>query len=99
MWFGDTLFYEKPIDITIALPPEKVTLTPFFHDVHILMEVGGNHYDALVPDWALSKDRRSVPALRAGRCGDKELVYFPISNEGRPTWLIPRSDLERILVK
>ena len=99
MRVGNTLFYDKPIDITIALPPAQVTLTPFFHDVHILLEVGGNHYDALVPDWSLSEDQRSVPALRAGRCGDKELVYFPISNEGRPTWLIPMSDLEKILVK
>ncbi len=30
MWFQDTLYYDKPIDITIVLPPEQVTLTPFF---------------------------------------------------------------------
>ena len=41
MRVGNTLFYDKPIDITIALPPQQVTLTPFFHDVHILLEVGG----------------------------------------------------------
>lgn len=99
MWFGDTLFYDKPIDITIALPPEQVTLTPFFSDVHILMEVGGRKYDALVPTWTLSEDRRTVPALRAGRRGDLEIVYFPVSNEGRPQWVIPYCDLESILVK
>ena len=99
MWFEDTLYYDKPIDITIVLPPEQVTLTPFFHDVHILLEVGGHRYDALVPDWALSADRRTVPALRAGRRGDKEIVYFPVSNEGRPQWVIPICDLETLMVK
>ena len=27
MWFRDTLYYDKPIDITIALPPKQVKLT------------------------------------------------------------------------
>ena len=63
------------------------------------MEVGGKQYDAVVPSWTLSEDHRTVPALRAGRRGDMEIVYFPVSNEGRPTWVIPMCDLETILVK
>lgn len=99
MWFGDTLYYDKPIDITIALPPEQATLTTFMSDTEIVMEVGGNQYGAVVPSWTVNEDHRTVPALRAGRRGDLEIVYFPVSNEGRPTWVIPFCDLETILVK
>ena len=93
-----SIYYEKPIDITIALDPGQVTLHPLGHDAFIVMNINGQRYDALVPTWTLGEGHRTVPALRAGRSGDREIVYFPISNEGRPTWVIPISDLETVLV-
>ena len=90
-------YYAKPIDIRIRLEPGQVSIHPLGHDALIIMYIGGKRYDALVPTWTLGEGHRSVPALRAGKSGDNEIVYFPISNEGRPTWVIPFSELEKIM--
>ena len=94
----DTVFYETPISIRIGLKPEQVKISPLGNDAVILMEINGAHYEALVPTWTLGEDQRSVPAARMGRIGDKELVFFPVSNEGRPTWEITEEDLKTVLV-
>ncbi len=95
----ETVRYEKPIDILIGLKPEQISMHPLGNDAFIVIEIGGKRYDALVPTWAIGKTGLTVVAARVAKIGDKELVYFPVSNEGRPTWVIPKGDLDAIVLE
>lgn len=91
--------YEKPIDILIGLKPDQVSIHPLGHDAFIVMTINGQRYDALVPTWALGKNHDTVVAARVARTDTHEVVYFPVSNEGRPTWVIPKVDLDTIVLE
>lgn len=91
--------YEKPIDILIGLKPDQVSIHPLGHDAFIVMNIGGKRYDALVPTWALGKTGLTVVAARVSHSDTHEMVYFPVSNEGRPTWVIPKADLDAIVLE
>ena len=91
--------YGKPIDILIGLKSDQVSIHPLGNDAFIVVNIGGHRYDALVPTWALGENGLTVVAARVAHTDTHELVYFPVSNEGRPTWVIPKTDLDSIVLE
>ncbi len=91
-------FDETPTQIKIKLEPEQVSISPLGNDAFIIINIGGQRFDALVPTHTLGLGYRYVPAARMGTIGEKVLLYFPVSNEGRPTWEISEEDLNQVLL-
>ena len=84
--------------LRIKLEPNEVRISPLGNDAVIVKKVNGKILRALVPTHTLGKDHSSVPARRAGKSGNNVILHLPTSNEGRPTWVIPESELESIMV-
>lgn len=102
MGMSNVEWWDPPRKIMIKLEPHQISpnpqdgnTVPLGHDTFIVMEFRGRQFDALIPTSTLV-DNKYVPATLAGRNGDKTIVYFPISNEGRPTWLLTDAELESI---
>lgn len=94
------LWYYRDDCLKMALAPGEATITPLGHDTIIIKEIGGQHFDALVPTHTMGENLSSVPVGYAGKTDDGRIVlYLPTSNEGRPTWIIPEECLEPLLVK
>lgn len=91
-------WYDKPEQIKIALRPNEAKLHPLGHDVFIIKYIDGQRFDALVPTWTMSDNLESVPAAAVGEVDDKVILYFPVSNEGRPCWEITKQQLDAIKV-
>ena len=91
-------WYEPPPVLIIKLEPGEVRISPMGHDAVIVKTVNGKTFRALVPTHTLGEDQSSVPARRVGKSGDNVILHLPTSNEGRPTWSIPESDLESIML-
>ncbi len=89
---------DQPTQIKIKLKPEQVKKTIVAHDMAIIMDIGGARYEALVPTHTLGEGNSYVPAAKVGRRGDKVVLFFPVSNDGRPCWQIPEADLEPLLI-
>lgn len=91
-------WYQEPGCPRIKLEPSEVRIAPMDHDAVIVKEINGEIFQALVPTHTLGENRDSVPIFYAGKFGDEFLLYLPTSNEGRPTWSIPESELASLLV-
>ena len=91
-------WYQAPGCPRIKLEPSEVRVTPMGHDTVIVKEINGEKYQALVPTHTLSENHDSVPIFYADKVGDTIVLYLPTSNEGRPTWAIPESELAPLLV-
>ncbi len=88
-------WWDPPRKIMIKLEPHQIKPMPLGHDTFIVMEFGGRQFDALIPTSTIV-DNKYAPATLAGKNGDRIIVYFPISNEGRPTWELTDAELESI---
>lgn len=98
MSISNVEWWDPPKKIMIKLEPDQIIPAPLGHDTYdtyIFMEFGGRQFDALIPTDTIV-DNKYAPATLAGKNGDKIIVYFPISNEGRPTWLLTEAELESI---
>ena len=95
MSISDIQWWDPPRKIMIKLEPHQIKRMPLGHDTFIVMEFGGRQFDALIPTSTIV-DNKYAPATLAGKNGDRIIIYFPISNEGRPTWLLTESELESI---
>ena len=93
------LWYHQPGHLRIKLEPGEAELSPMGHDVRITKLVNGQRLRALVPTHSLDAEMSYVPAAYAGEQGDNVVLFLPTSNEGRPTWIISKKDLDAILVK
>ena len=93
------LWYHQPGHLRIKLEPGEAELSPMGHDVRITKFVSGQRLRALVPTHSLDEEMSYVPAAYAGEQGDNVVLFLPTSNEGRPTWIISKKDLDGILVK
>jgi hypothetical protein len=91
-------WYDEPEPIRIGLQPNEAKPTPLGNGVFIIKHIDGQHFDALVPSWKVSDNLESVPAAVVGEVGGKVILYFPVSNEGRPRWDITKQQLEAIKV-
>jgi hypothetical protein len=89
-------WFEKPEQIRIKLEPQHVKPMPLGHDTFIVMKIGGRQYDALIPSSTLEGGNKYAPASLVGKNGDKMILYFPVSNEGRPTWELSEEELASI---
>ena len=76
--------------------PDEAKLTPLGNDVFIVKHIDGQRFDAMVPSWTVGSGYTPVPAAVVGEVDDKVILYFPVSNEGRPRWDITRQQLEAI---
>lgn len=94
----DRYWYKDPGCLRIKLEPDEIGMEWFDHDTVILKRIMGQVFRALVPTHTLSEKKDSVPVYLAGRSGGNVILYFPVSNEGRPTWVIPESELGKITV-
>ena len=92
------LWYHRSGHLKIELKEGEVKITPFEYDAEIIKTINGTRYQALVPTASLGEGMSYVPAAYAGKAGDKVILYLPTSNDGRPTWEIDESDLQKILV-
>lgn len=92
-------WYHRPGHLRIRLEPGEAEVSPMGHDVRITKLVGGHCLKALVPTQSLGEDMSYVPAAYAGESGEDVVLFLPTSNEGRPTWIINKKDLEVILLK
>ena len=91
-------WYDESEPIRIVLQPDEAKPTPLGNDVFIIKHIDGQRFDALVPSWTVSDNLESVSAAVVGEAGGKVILYFPVSNEGRPRWDITRQQLEAIKV-
>ncbi len=91
-------WYDKPEQIRIALQPNEAKLHPLGHDVFIIKYIDGQRFDALVPTWTMGENLASVPAAAMGEVDDKVILYFPVSNEGRPRWDLTKQQLAAIKI-
>ena len=91
-----SFWHGSPNQLRIKLEPNEVRISPMGHDAIIVKQVNGKTLKALVPTHTLGENHGSVPAQWAGRSGNNIILYLPTSNEGRPTWVIPESELESI---
>lgn len=92
------LWYYQPGHLKIELKEGEARVTAFDHDTEIIKFINGERFQALVPTASLGEGMAYVPAFLAGKEGDNLIVYLPTSNDGRPTWVIDESDLQKILV-
>ena len=92
------LWYRQPGHLKIELKEGEVQITPFGNDAEIIKMINGDRFQALVPTASLGENMAYVPAFQAGKVGNKVILYLPTSNDGRPTWEIHESDLDKILV-
>ena len=91
-------WWDPPKKVMIKLETAQIIPAPLVidtYDTYIVMEFGGRRFDALIPTDTIV-DNKYAPATLAGKNGDKIIVYFPVSNEGRPTWLLTEAELESI---
>ena len=93
------LWYYRPGHLKIKLSPHEVNISPLEHDAFISKDIGGQRFEGLVPTHSLGENQSWVPAAYAGKTEGKVILYLPTSNEGRPTWVIPETELDAILVK
>ena len=91
-------WYKDPGCLRIKVEPDEIGKEWFDHDTVIIKQINGEYFRALVPTHTLSDKKDSVPVQLAGKAGDNVILYFPVSNEGRPTWIIPESELAKITV-
>ncbi len=91
-------WYKEPDCLRIKLEPDEVKRDWFDHDTVIVKTINGEEFRALVPTHTLSEKKDSVPVYVAGMAGDNVILHFPVSNEGRPSWVIPHSELCKITV-
>ena len=98
MSFFNVRWYDEPEDIKIGLKTNEAKITPLGNDVFIIKHIDGQRFDALVPSWTVSEDYTSVPAAIVGEAEGKLILYFPISNEGRPRWDLTKEQLEAIKI-
>ena len=99
MTTADCIFYDKPIDVMLELKPGEAGVVPPGNDVFIVKHICGKRYDAMVPTWAVGEDLLTVVAARVASIGDDEMLYFPVSNEGRPAWIVPKAELQGMVLK
>ena len=95
MSISDIQWWDTPRKIMIKLEPHQIKRMPLGHDTFIVMEFGGRQFDALIPSSTIV-DNKYAPATLVGKNGDRTIVYFPVSNEGRPTWELTDAELESI---
>ena len=93
-----SFWHGSPNHLLIKLEPNEVRISPMGHDAVIVKRVNEKTLRALVPTHTLGEGNGSVPAQRAGKSGNNVILYLPTSNEGRPTWVIPESELQSILL-
>ena len=91
-------WYDEPEQIRIALQPNEAKLHPLGNDVFIIKYIDGQRFDALVPTWTMGENLASVPAAAVGEVDDKVILYFPVSNEGRPRWDLTKKQLAAIKI-
>ena len=89
-------WFEHPQQIRIKLSPEHVKPMPLGHDTFIVLQIGGRQFDALIPSSTLEEDNKFAPAIIVGKKANKMILYFPVSNEGRPTWELSEEELSLI---
>ena len=89
-------WWENPRKIQIKLEPHQIKPMPLGHDTFIVVEIGGRQFDALIPSSSLVDDKYA-PAALVGKNGDRTIVHFPVSNEGRPTWELTDAELESLI--
>ncbi len=92
-------WYEMPGHLRIKLEPDEVRISPMGHDAIIEKKLNSKTLKALVPTHTLGENYGWVPADYAGKNGENAILYLPTSNEGRPTWVIPESELESMLME
>ena len=92
-------WYNEPGCLRLKLEPDEIDREWFDHDTVIIKKINGKHFRALVPTHTLSDKKDSVPVQLAGKSGDNVILYFPVSNEGRQTWVITENELDKIKVK
>ena len=92
-------WYDMPGHLRIKLEPDEVRISPMGHDAIIEKKLNSKTLKALVPTHTLGENYGWVPADYAGKNGENAILYLPTSNEGRPTWVIPESDLESMLME
>lgn len=92
-------WYNRPGHLRIALNPGEAELSFFDHDTIIVKEIGGETFEAMVPTHTMGENLSSVPVAYAGKVDDRVILYLPVSNEGRPTWVFPEKYLKDLLVK
>ena len=93
------LWHKMPNELRIKLEPGEVRISPMGHDAVIVKTVNGKTLKALVPTHTLGANKDSVPTQLAGKSNGNVILYLPTSNEGRPKWVIPESELASILIK
>ena len=89
-------WWDTPKKINIKLKPHQIKPMPLGHDTFIVIEIGGRQFDALIPSSSLVDDKYA-PAALVGKNGDRTIVHFPVSNEGRPTWELTDAELESLI--
>ena len=95
--FGITIDEQRTLR-KIRLKPEQVRVTPLGNDAVILVDIGGETFQALVPTLSLGEDQSFVPAEQVGRIGDKLIMVLPPSNDGTPIWHVREEDLTEVLL-
>ena len=93
------LWYDEPDCLKIRLEPGEAKLSFFDHDTRIIKKINGEEMGALVPTHSLPESFDWAPVQLAGRHEGCVILYFPVSNEGRATWMIPEEEFNRLLIK
>ena len=93
------IWYKEPDCLKIRLEPNEADFAALDHDTIITKKIKGEDMIALVPTHALPESRNWVPVQFAGKHQGNIIVYFPVSNEGRPTWVIPEDEFKSIAFK
>ena len=92
-------WYKEPGYDKIKLEPGEARFALFDHDTLITKEINGEEMFALVPTHSLPENHEWVPVQIAAQHEGKIIIYFPVSNEGRPTWVIPEDEFNKIQFK
>ena len=93
------MWYHEPDCLKIRLEPGEARLWALDHDTIITKKINGEYMSAMVPTHVLPESRDWVPVQFAGKHEGNVILYFPVSNDGRATWLVPEEQFYNILVK
>ena len=85
--------YDKPRNTFILDNEDTIKLSPLGDEISVILDVGKENCNVIVPTEALDSDRLTIPAVQIGEIGVNILLSFPATSLGTSTCSVPKSQL------
>lgn len=91
-------FTDEPYECLLKM--DKALEVPLGIEYVVVVEVGGEKYEACIPAWDfVSHDPPLVSSTFVGTLGERMIIVFPPSSMGTSIWHIPEESLAAIRVE